>query len=351
MATKVISSFLPDLLIAISDIVQPVSDQCLAKGLIPDSVYKRVLESGGTSEDKARVVLLAVKTSTESDGGCLEVLLSILDKQLTYTIKEKLLPEIRKELTEKATKAQIVQLVPNEELLRETALLQASLLGKFEDAVRQHERACTEKCMLEERLKTIAKENEHSHPDVETMSGQSLPARAVPSTPSLIDKDEIETLKEDNISKLDHTIKEQGMKVKRSRHTLVLENERILERIVRNTKSAAREEARGTEEHKFTVNTQDIDSRIKKLEQRIKEYESPQTQTRGMVPADRLSGYEERHVQFELQSIKWSPYWRSIGSHLGFTTKELDGIEKDKKEKDKLFKMLHQWIRWYPGDR
>ena len=133
------------------------------------------MESGGTSEDKARVVLLAARTSTESDGGCLEILLSILDKQLTYAIKEKLLPEIRKELTEKATKAQIVQLVPNEELLRETALFQASLLGKFEDAVRQHERACTEKRMLEERLKTIAKENEHSHPDVETIYEWPIP--------------------------------------------------------------------------------------------------------------------------------------------------------------------------------
>ena len=49
---EVIKSFLPKLVTAISDCVQPVSDQCLAKGLIPDSVYKRILESGGTSEDK-----------------------------------------------------------------------------------------------------------------------------------------------------------------------------------------------------------------------------------------------------------------------------------------------------------
>ena len=30
---------------------------------------------------------------------------------------------------------------------------------------------------------------------------------------------------------------------------------------------------------------------------------------------------------------------------------QLDEIERHKKEKDKLFKILHQWIRWYPGDR
>ena len=117
-----------------------MSDQCLAKGLIPDSVYKRVLESGGTSEDKVRTLILAVKTSTETDGGYLEILLSILDEQLTYITKEKLLSEIGKELTEKANTVQTVQLVPSEERLRESALL-----GKFEDAIRQHEHACTEK--------------------------------------------------------------------------------------------------------------------------------------------------------------------------------------------------------------
>ena len=78
MEAQVITSFLPDLVTAISDIVQPVSDQCLAKGLIPESVYKRVLESGGTSEDKARTLILAVKTSTETDSRCLGILLTIL---------------------------------------------------------------------------------------------------------------------------------------------------------------------------------------------------------------------------------------------------------------------------------
>ena len=108
--------------------------------------------------------------------------------------------------------------------------------------------------MLEERLKTIAKEIECSQPD-KTMSGQSLAARAVPSTQSLIDKNEIETFKED-INKLEHAIEEHGMKVKRNRHTLLLESERMLKAIVKSTKSATREEAREKEEHKFTANTQ-----------------------------------------------------------------------------------------------
>ena len=352
MEAKVIEGFLPDLVIAISDCVQPVSDQCLAKGLIPDSVYKRVLESGGTSEDKARTLILAIKTSTETDGGCLEILLSILDKQLTYVIKEKLLSEIRKELTEKANTVQTLHLLPSEELLRESAMLQSSLLGKFEDVIRQHERACTEKNILEERLKAKVKEYESSKQEFETLSSQSTAARSihVPSTQSLITdcEHEIDTLRE-KIRKLEHTIEEQGMKVKRGRHIVILENEKLLEIIVKNTKSAIREEARRTEEHKFTVNTQEMNSRIKESEHRIKEYES--LQSHDMVPTDRLSEYEIRHLQFSgLQSIKRSPHWRNIGSQLGFTTEELDGIEKDK-TKDKLFKMLNQWARWYPGDR
>ena len=78
-----IKQFLPDLVTAVSDIVQPVSDQCLAKGLIPESVYKGVLESGGTSEDKARTLVLAVKISTETDSRCFKIFLSILYEQPT----------------------------------------------------------------------------------------------------------------------------------------------------------------------------------------------------------------------------------------------------------------------------
>ena len=102
MEAEVIKSFLPDLVPAISDIVQPVSDKCLAEGLISDSVYKRILESGGTSEDKARTLILAVKTSTETDGRCLEILLNILKQHLPYRIRDKLLSKIRNKIAERA---------------------------------------------------------------------------------------------------------------------------------------------------------------------------------------------------------------------------------------------------------
>jgi hypothetical protein len=107
-AAEMIRNFLPDLVTAISDNVQPVSGQCLSKGLIPESVYKRVLESGGTSEDKARTLILAVKSSTETDSRCLEILLKILERELPHVVKEKLLTEIRKEITNKGNTCRAV---------------------------------------------------------------------------------------------------------------------------------------------------------------------------------------------------------------------------------------------------
>ena len=138
-----LKSFLPDLVTAISDIVQPVSDQCLAKGLIPESVYKRVLESGGTSEDKARTLILAVKKSTETDSRCFEILLTILEEKLPYGIRDNLLSQIRKEISEKANtcrevvphSAQLVH-VPSEEIPRENTAIHTQLLGRLEDSIR-----------------------------------------------------------------------------------------------------------------------------------------------------------------------------------------------------------------------
>jgi hypothetical protein len=146
MEAEVITNFLPSLITVISDIVQPVSDQCLAKGLIPESVYKRVLESGGTSDDKARTLVLAVKSSTETDSRCLEILLNILERELPLTIRDKLLSEIRKEISEKANTCREVVLhsgqlvcVPSEDLPRESTAIHTQLLGRLEDSIRQYE--------------------------------------------------------------------------------------------------------------------------------------------------------------------------------------------------------------------
>ena len=119
MEAEVIKHHIPDLVTAISDCVQPVSDQCLAKGLIPDSVYKRVLESGGTSEDKARTLILAVKKSIERDSGCFELLLKVLEEIFPLGRNDLLSKRIRREHDSASgnTCHDIVSVSPNKQLL------------------------------------------------------------------------------------------------------------------------------------------------------------------------------------------------------------------------------------------
>ena len=364
MEAEVIKCFLPDLVTAISDCVQPVSDQCLAKGLIPDSVYKRVLESGGTSEDKARTLILAVKKSTETDSGCLEILLKILEEQLPYAIKEKLLSEIRKELTEKANTcravvppSQTARLMPTEELPRESVLHQSSSLGKFEDSVRQHERACAERSVLEEMLKVKSEEYESLKQELEALNSQTQEASSIQgstaNTQSKITdyEHEIETLKE-RVEKLKHTIEEQGMKVKRGRNTLALKTEKMLTMVAQQSQAETWEKAEEEmriKERELVKTIQENTLRIKELELESKQYKESLISL-NVVPLDALKEY---HIGWlcanGLRDHKKSPYWRNLGSQLGFTTKELDEIDKHP-DKDKLYKMLYQWVKWYPGD-
>lgn len=92
-----LKAFIPDLVTAICDCVQSVSDQCLAKGLISETTHRQVLESRGTSKEQARTLVLSVHNSVKTNGSCFEVFLDVIDENLPYMPKEKLLREIRKE--------------------------------------------------------------------------------------------------------------------------------------------------------------------------------------------------------------------------------------------------------------
>ena len=52
MEAEIIKSLLPDLVTAISDIVQPVSDQCLAKGLYQNQFTKECWSQEGPVKTK-----------------------------------------------------------------------------------------------------------------------------------------------------------------------------------------------------------------------------------------------------------------------------------------------------------
>ena len=179
MESKVIRCFLPDLVTAVSDCVHSVSDRCLAEGLIPDSTYRRVLESRETSEDKTRYLLLAVIKSTETNSRCFGILLNILEQVLPHGTRGTLLSAIKKELTEQAecdmcTVTSVVAMGQNQSQAPpltsgEIIKYQTSLFSKLEDVIRQHEHACAERKSLEENLKSKEEENERLKNELENL--------------------------------------------------------------------------------------------------------------------------------------------------------------------------------------
>ena len=76
---NVIQKFTPQLVRAVGSCsVLEVSDQFLAKELITDGVYKRILESSRSSDDKVRILLIAVKDAIRTDSSCFEMAMDIL---------------------------------------------------------------------------------------------------------------------------------------------------------------------------------------------------------------------------------------------------------------------------------
>ena len=81
-----------------------------------------------------------------------------------------------------------------QERVRESALLQNSLLGKFEDSIRQHERACAERSVLEEKLK--AKLQEYESLKSQTQEASSTQSSVVDAQSRITECErEIESLK------------------------------------------------------------------------------------------------------------------------------------------------------------
>ena len=243
MEAEVISSFIPELVTAISDNVLSVSDQCLSKGLITESTHKKVLESGGTSEDRARTLTLAVKTSTETDSRCFELFLLILDLSLPHCLRGSLLTAMKQKLIENTKLMlnaddrrsivpacghlqfgeRIIEPVDSKEIVKQ----QTSFFGKLEDAIRQHERACADKSMLEERLKSSDDEIEQLKKELGNLRSSTID--------STVNLSKIEAAQcrisicEEEMSKLtarleelELIIEEQGMQVRRGRNTMSL---------------------------------------------------------------------------------------------------------------------------------
>ena len=380
MEAEVITSFLPDLVTAVSDCVQSVSDQCLAKGLIPDAVYKRVLESGATSEDKARTLVLAVKKSTETDKRCFELFMNILEQELPYAVRDGLLEKMRRKANEKASSCTAVvpstgdlRQIPRGELPRESVVQQTHLLGRLEEAVRQHERACVEKIFLEEKLKAKTEKCEKWKARFQALQSetQELVSKEAAEAQTKIAacESEIEKLKE-RVKEVEKLITEQDMQVKRGRNSLVLRTKDMFGRIAQESHATAWEKAREEmrmkdqemrmREKEYKVTIQEKDVRIRELEAERKLLQTSDTSLAN--PSDMINYEDIDHLweRFGGNLCKGEK-WKKLGSELGFTSEEMDDLVPKKMDKfnqtwgvdDRemsVTELLQKWTAWYPGD-
>ena len=371
MEAEIIYKFLPNLVTAISDNVQSVSDQCLAQGLIIEYTYKKVLESGGTSEDRARTLVLAVKNSTETDSRCLEILLGILDENLPYTVKNKLLSKIRKEVTEKpktcgavVPSAQVIQQLPSGELAKESALQQSSLLGRFEYSIRQHERACTEKNLLEEKLKVKSEKCKRLKEELETLRKQNQELASNTQSKITACTRKIDELKK-RTKELKKIIEERDMQAKRGRNMVITQTKKLCDYVAQQ-ESQKREGELKKYLKEIEALVQEQESRINHLEGESKpQKESHEASfAENVLPNDILKPF---HLDNLYQNIEKCDndnscltQWRKIGSQLGFSEEELDNIHPKNSANEQTdinhissctYKMLDQWLQWYPKDK
>ena len=251
--------------------------------------------------------------------------------------------------------SQTVQPLPNEELPREYTSLQSSLLGKLEDSIRQHERACAERGSLEEELKKKSREHEILMQEFEVLKSQAQEASSIQSSlqGKIADcEQEIETLQA-KVKKLEHTIEEQGMKVKRGRNIVMLKTKKILAVVAQKSQAEAWEKAKEemeTKEKEFTLTLQEMKLRIKELELDSMQHKKS-SQFPNMVPSDMLKSVHATMLSETIarRSRKISSEWQKLGSQLGFTTEELDKIGR-RTSMDRFSELLNEWTQWYPGD-
>ena len=373
METEVIQRFIPDLVTAISDYVQSVLDQCLTKGLISQSTYRRMLESGETSEEKARTLILEVKKSTEADNRCLEILLDILEQQ---RIRDKLLSEMRKHISENTNTSkavmpsvQNIELVLSRELAEGTVLQHSALLGKFEEAVRQHAKCCTEKNLSQERLKVKTEERERLKREIvladQTDSRTQKPVTDVKNKLETCDS-EMTDLKA-RVEELEKAIEQQDMQVKRSRSTIVVKTREILVQRSQATEPAcdnAKERMKEMEmrmremEKEQNLLLQEKEARIKELEAdlKLKQHEGA-LNLATQIPKDRLTKLHARPLYDSMITATEDGNfysYRQLGTRLNFSKEEMRDIQKnssgDCTEEDYLFLLMLRWLEQYPGD-
>ena len=391
MEAEVINTFFSDLVTAVCDDVHSLSEHCLSKGLITDSVLREIHESGGTREHKARTLLLAVKSSTKTDNSCLEILLGILDQTLPYAIRESLLSKMRKELDEKAnactavtvSSSRVIHQVPPGKLSQEVVLHQSSLLGRFEDSTRQHERACAEKKLLKEQLKKKSEKCERLRDELRSLKGenQELASNTQRQVTACMEK--IENLQK-RIEELEKTIEEQNMLTKRGRSKIVTKTGEMFVQLHQQCEQEIqkREESLATalEENKelrleleagqltkVSASTKAGKTSKAKSGQRTASTMRPSSSSSippsNDRPADMIGQNHLLYLYNNLQSLSqgskqseevMASHWSNVALQLGFTVPELEkmflGDVRTKYLSRAIDHIMSNWVQWHPGD-
>ena len=365
MDFKVIKSFLPELVTAVSGCVQSVSDQCMAKGLIATSVYNKILESGETSKDKARILIQAVSNSTDTDERCFELFMNILEQELPYAVRDGLLEKMRREANEKAGSCTAVvpstgdlRQIPRGELPRESVVQQKHLLGRLEEAVRQHQRACDEKKLTEEKLKAKTEEC-HKLKRALDVKMQSLSVSDKAKDKISTCESEIKSLKK-RVEELESIVEEQAMQVKRGRNNAVMKTKEIFIKIAQESHTAGWEEGKEeTRDGERELTIQGKDTKRKKLEDEAKQHEESSA-TSELVPTDALTQTHFDNLQGFFETMYLSrrgnqdpeyilKCYKNLVLHLGLSEKECQFNAYHQVTKN-LSSIVSVWSQCYPGD-
>ena len=244
MEARVIKKFFPELVTAIGDCIHSVSDQCLAKGLLSDSTYRKILQSTGTNDDKARILLLSILSIIEGDHTCFDIFLSALNESLPLGSTNHILSAMKNEMSCKSKEivplsqrmsCQNKEMVPlgqrmvlsQTEVSKRCITLQEYLFG-LENSIRQHERACTEKRQLEEDLKSKSEEVEKLKHELK----YEIPAYLIATTENRISASEAEIKELKNrMEEVESVIEDHGMKLKRGRSKMSIEMKTLFEQV------------------------------------------------------------------------------------------------------------------------
>ena len=278
-------AFLPDLVTAICDDVQRITDQCLSSGLISDSRRRRILEAK-SSEDQSRALIQCVQNSTKTDNRCFEIFLDSLDKELPRLVKGKLLPEMRKHLSERTATSKAVVPAAVFQKHQEDGRLQclqqqSSLFGRYENSMNKYAHASAEKDLCERSLQLKMEESGRLRSNLEVMKNQSfeVEAREVETTKDRLSACEMEMAElKERIEKLEGVIQEEDMQARRGKSVIMVGTKVFAKMTEEQFATALRERDEEYErllkekENELRQNMQEeMDTKIKDLEHKIQE--------------------------------------------------------------------------------